>query len=86
MINITHGERETTCLSAVDCTSGYNKGDIKCTRCSHKEPWEILYATLSPMEKGMHDAAPDAELISWLYMPQPQRFLTGDSYRLGEWV
>jgi hypothetical protein len=38
------------------------------------------------MEKGMHDVAPDAELISWLYMPQPQRFLTGDSYKLGEWV
>ena len=33
-----------------------------------KAPWEILYASLSPMERGMHDAAPDAELISWLYM------------------
>jgi hypothetical protein len=38
------------------------------------------------MEQGMHDAAPDAELISWLYMPQPQRFVTGDSYALGNWV
>jgi len=38
------------------------------------------------MEKGMHDAAPDAELISWLYMPSPQRFVTGDPYNLGEWV
>jgi hypothetical protein len=85
MINITHGERETTCLSAVECTSDY-KAKIKCPRCAGKEPWEILYATLSPMEKGMHDAAPDAELISWLYMPQPQRFMTGDSCNLGDWV
>jgi len=86
MINITHGERETTCLSAVECTSDYTKGEINCPRCSTKEPWQILFAALSPMEKGMHDAAPDAELISWLYMPQPQRFLPGDHYSLGDWV
>ena len=85
LINITHGERGTTCLSSVSCTSEY-EGKINCPRCSHKKPWEILHASLSAMEEGMHDAAPDAELISWLYMPQPQRFLTGDSYKLGEWV
>ncbi len=85
MINITHGERGTTCLSAVYAISDY-KGKINCPRCSHKEPWEILHASLSAMEQGMHDAAPDAELISWLYMPQPQRFVTGDSYALGDWV
>jgi len=85
MINITHGERGTTCLSAVAATSDY-KGKINCPRCSHKEPWEILHASLSAMEQGMHDASPDAELISWLYMPQPQRFVTGDSYALGDWV
>ena len=85
LINITHGERGTTCLSSVSCTSEY-EGKINCPRCSRKKPWEILHASLSAMEKGMHDASPEAELISWLYMPQPQRFLTGDSYKLGEWV
>ena len=85
MINITHGERGTTCLSTVSSASDY-KGKINCPRCSQKEPWEILHASLSAMEKGMHDAAPDAELISWLYMPSPQRFVTGDPYNLGEWV
>ena len=85
IINITHGERGTTCLSAVSNTTDY-KGKINCSRCSTKEPWEILNASLSAMEKGMHDAAPDAELISWLYMPHPQRFLTGDSYALADWV
>ena len=85
MINITHGERGTTCLSAVSATEDY-KGKIDCPRCSHRQPWEILHASLSAMEQGMHDAAPEAELISWLYMPQPQRFATGDSYNLGDWV
>lgn len=85
IINITHGERGTTCLSAVSAISDY-KDKINCPRCSHKEPWEILHASLSAMEQGMHDATPDAELISWLYMPQPQRFVTGDSYALADWV
>ena len=86
MINITYGERGTTCLSTVSNLSQYKKGIIDCPRCSHKKPWEILNASLSAMEQGMHDAAPYAELISWLYMPQPQRFTTGDSYNLGDWV
>jgi hypothetical protein len=78
MINISLGERATTCLS--------EDGKINCPRCSHKAPWEVLFASLSAMEQGMHDASPDAELISWLYLPQPQRFNAGDSYNLGDWV
>jgi hypothetical protein len=85
MINISHGERGTTCLSSLSCTSDYTE-KINCPRCSHKAPWEILHASLSAMEQGMHDAAPRAELISWLYMPQPQRYVAGDSYTLGDWV
>ncbi len=67
MINISHGERPTTCLSAL---SANGRGAILCPRCSKKAPWEILHASLSAMERGMHDVAPEAELISWLYMPQ----------------
>lgn len=66
LINITHGERPTTCLSAV---TPFGEGIVDCPRCSDKAPWEILHAFLSAMERGMHDAAPDAELISWMYMP-----------------
>jgi hypothetical protein len=65
MINISHGERATTCASALAAAGG---GSIDCPRCSKKAPWEILYASLSAMERGMHDAEPDAELISWHYM------------------
>ncbi|MFA6104400.1 MAG: hypothetical protein WCV67_16805 [Victivallaceae bacterium] len=75
MINISHGERLTTCLSSVPAIDD-NMAD--CPVCSGKEHWEILHATLSAMEKGMHDAVPEAQLISWLYMPYPQA--------LADWV
>ncbi len=61
MINISLGERATTCLSVHSRTS--------CPVCSRKFPGEIIAAALTPMERGIHDAAPKAELISWLYVP-----------------
>ncbi|MCC6344689.1 MAG: hypothetical protein IT166_20990 [Bryobacterales bacterium] len=80
LINISHGERATTCLSAL---SSVGEGHIDCPRCSRKAPWEILHASLSAMEQGMHAAAPEAELISWLYMPQAR----GPSREgLADWV
>jgi len=80
LINITHGERPTTCLSAI---SAVGEGHINCPRCSQKAPWEILYASLSAMQRGMHDAAPNADLISWLYMPQAGGALRDN---LADWV
>jgi hypothetical protein len=67
LINISHGERPTTCLSALPAVGD---GKVECPRCSRLEPWQILHASLAAMEKGMREAAPGAELISWLYMPQ----------------
>lgn len=75
MINISHGERATTCASTLAAAGG---GTNNCPRCSNKAQWEILYASLSAMEKGMHDAAPEAELISWHYM--------GTSNEYPDWV
>ncbi|MEO8961066.1 MAG: hypothetical protein ABI325_04240 [Ginsengibacter sp.] len=87
IINITHGERATTCLSTVAATENIDsEHPINCPRCSKIEPWQILHQALSAMEKGMHEASPKAELISWLYMPQPQQFYPGDPYNLGNWV
>ena len=80
LINISHGERATTCLSAV---SAVGEGEIRCPICSRKAPWEILHASLAPMERALHAAAPDADLISWLYMPQPQGFARSE---LATWV
>ena len=67
MINISYNERETTCINEVD-ENAQLEGQINCPRCKDKQPWEIIHASLTAMEKGMHDADPDAELISWLYM------------------
>ena len=75
LINISHGECPTTCLSSLDPSSN---GRPACRVCGTKEPWEILRQTLSPMAQGIHDANPDAELIAWLYMP--------DATDLADWV
>lgn len=83
MINISHGELYTTCLSALPATGG---GHIDCPRCSKLEPWEILYASTSAMKRGMADASPNAELISWLYMPQPQSQSLTAQHNLADWV
>lgn len=70
MINISLGERPTICLNEM--------GFITCPRCAGKAPWKVLAESLTAMEQGMHDAAPEAELISWLYLPQPKQ--------PGDWV
>ncbi len=83
IVNISHGELYTTCLSALPATGG---GKINCPRCSSMPPWQILHHSLSAMNKGMKEAAPDAEIISWLYMPQPQFQTKGAPTTLAEWV
>jgi hypothetical protein len=80
IINITHGERPTTCLSRVTATG---IGEVTCPVCAEMEPWEILYASLAAMEEGMHAVAPGAELVSWLYMPQERGPFSDD---LAPWV
>ncbi|HOE61829.1 MAG TPA: hypothetical protein P5125_05025 [Kiritimatiellia bacterium] len=67
LINITHGERYTSCQSVVVATSN---GRTTCPVCAKKEPWEIFQATLEPLSRGMREANPHAELIAWFYMPQ----------------
>ncbi|HQE81947.1 MAG TPA: hypothetical protein PLM14_03035 [Candidatus Hydrogenedentes bacterium] len=64
LINISFGERSTTCLSAAD-----ENWRVACPVCAEKAPGEILRASLSAMQRGMHAANPDAKLISWLYVP-----------------
>ncbi len=64
LINISYGERSTTCLSAAD-----ENWRVACPICAEKAPGEILHASLSAMERGMHAANPNAKLISWLYVP-----------------
>lgn len=63
LLNITYGESITTCASA---------DHMKCPRCSKVEWKEILHQTWRAMRKGMDAAAPEADLICWLYIPAPE--------------
>ncbi|NMA21289.1 MAG: hypothetical protein GX927_11990, partial [Lentisphaerae bacterium] len=68
LINISHGERATTCLSSIPAT---DEGPVECPRCSKIPKWQIHHHSTGAMIKGIKAANPDAELISWLYQPQP---------------
>lgn len=61
LINITVGEGLSHCVSDV---LEKKKGCPRCSKLSHHE---VLRRTLAAMERGMHRAAPRAELISWPY-------------------
>lgn len=58
-INISVGEQPTHCYSA-----GYT---TTCTKCAERSPSEVLNDGIRAMERGMHRANPDAELIIWPY-------------------
>ena len=80
LINISHGERPTTCLSTLSATGKNNNGDpfgltANCPRCSKLQPWQIHLNTMTSMLKGMRRINPEAEIISWFYQPQvlPER-------------
>jgi hypothetical protein len=66
LINISYGERPTTCLSSIHGDSGE---PVDCPRCGRHFRWQILHRCLGAMRSGMHDANPNADLISWFYMP-----------------
>lgn len=65
MINLSHGERPTTCLSSLHS----HEEPVNCPRCRSLVPWQIVHRSLQTMHRGMRDANPDAELISWFYTP-----------------
>lgn len=65
LLGINLGERPTHCCSNLVWSFGPNT----CPRCSKREPWQVFHDTLAPLWRGMHQANPEAELISWLYVP-----------------
>ena len=70
-INITYGERWTTCLSQFPCCEKSVPRPQLCSRCEKRQPWEILNDILVPMRDGIREGNPKAEFISWFYMPEP---------------
>ena len=72
MINISLGERSTTCLSSIHSEIEWSKvegTEIKCPRCGGLPHNEIIFNSVSAMTAGMRAAAPEAEFISWNYIP-----------------
>jgi len=78
MIVLSVGEWLTLCSNA-------GIGLNNCPRCSHLPPWQSLSLSLSAMEQGMHEAAPEAELISWPYS-QPSYWGMEESITAAEHV
>ena len=75
LISISHGERMTSCLSRINA---FGNGEIPCSKRCGKTIGEILSDILTCMKKGMTDANPNAELISWIYIPFAEQ--------LGHWI
>jgi len=64
MIGINLGERPTHCYSATQ-----NLLHNNCPRCSKHTPAEVFAEMLGALQRGMYRGNPDAELVSWLYVP-----------------
>ena len=65
MIVLPLGERISSCVS----TKG--TGTIKCQSKCGLSVAEIFGNVLNPMFKGLRDANPQADMITWIYQPQP---------------
>ncbi len=70
IINISFGERMTSCLSRF---SPLNECGKLCDGCSFGSPKEIFKAVNGSMARGMKRANPSAEFISWLYIPYAEQ-------------
>ncbi len=70
LITISLGERTTSCVSRAGLSD--NAAAIPCPRRCGRTPGKILADVLGAMKRGMAAAAPEAELISWLYLPQAE--------------
>ena len=65
IINITDGERVTSCLS-ICCIESHPCRTL-CRRCKGVPLHELHHRVASSMVRGMRAAGSDAELISWIY-------------------
>lgn len=83
IINISLGERNTTCLSSMswNVKNKLSGHAMQCPRCRRDSLGEVIYKSVAAMTRGMRDASPDAEFISWYYMSAPDR-MTDDFFSL----
>lgn len=64
LIDINLGERPTHCYSSTNTFLSNN-----CPRCSQRTPAEVFAGTTGALQHGMHRGNPNAEMVSWLYVP-----------------
>ena len=69
LLSITHGERCCSCFSLLDALSEDGGRRLECPACRGKKPWELHYALAEACVGGMREVNPQAEMISWFYMP-----------------
>ena len=70
MINISHGEKVTSCLSIYDIKR--HPCRTLCPRCNGVPLAELHHRVVRPMVRGMRAAGSDAPLVSWIYChPDP---------------
>ena len=67
---ISLGERPTSCVSGGTFGGGFT---LPCQKKCKLTVGEIFAKVLKPMRQGIKDANPEAEMISWLYQPQPMQ-------------
>ncbi len=67
-ISITYGERSTSCSSAYASIPviGYRQ-EMICPRCSRITPGQAVANAAAALAAGIHQASPDAQVISWTY-------------------
>lgn len=74
LVNISHGERDTTCLSALHPTGArryMTSVTEPCPRCRDAAPAQLHAAVCAAFVRGMRAGNPKAEMFSWYYHPQP---------------
>lgn len=65
LIDINMGERPTHCYSGLGNLERNN-----CPRCSKRKPAEVFAELQATLAEEMRSVNPEAEMISWLYVPQ----------------
>ena len=81
LINISHGERPTTCLSCEKFTPLCDEWDYgKCPRCSRLPCWQVHSNTVGALVRGIRRAGSKAGVISWFYEPERSDERRADLY------
>ena len=67
VINISHGEGMTTCLSNLSGRDVDYEDGVFCPRCAKRAPWQLHADMAAAFVAGMREGNPKAELLAWAY-------------------